>query len=189
MGRVYLILGPKAPELILTDAERAELARLVRRAHGSQALATCARIVLACAKPKATNTAVARPFSVCRPSIIEWRGRFARQRLAGLCDAPRSGAPRTVQDEDVERLLVLTLESQPKHATHWSTRAMAARAGMSQMMVSRVRRAFGLQPHRQETFKLSNDPAFVDKMRDVVGLYLRPPDCALVFCVDEKSQI
>ena len=181
--------GPKAPVLILTDTERAELARLVRRAHGSQALATRARIVLACAEPGATSSAVARELGVCRPSVIEWRGRFAKQRLAGLCDAPRSGAPRTVQDEDVERLLVLTLETQPKCATHWSTRSMAVRAGMSQTMVSRVWRAFGLQPHRQETFKLSSDPAFVDKVRDVVGLYLRPPDRALVLCVDEKPQI
>lgn len=181
--------GPKAPVLILTDAERLELARLIRRAHGSQALATRARIVLACAESGATNTAVARDLGVCRPSVIEWRGRFVAQRLAGLSDAPRSGAPRTVQDEDVERLLVLTLESQPKHATHWSTRSMAARAGLSQTMVSRVWRAFGLAPHRQDTFKLSSDPAFVDKVRDVVGLYLRPPDRALVLCVDEKPQI
>ena len=121
--------------------------------------------------------------------MIEWRGRFAEQRLAGLVDAPRSGAPRTVRDEEVERLLALTLETQPKHATHWSTRSMAARVGLSQTMVSRVWRAFGLQPHRQETFKLSNDPAFVDQGRDVVGLYLRPPDRALVLSVDEKPQI
>lgn len=181
--------GTKSKALTLTAEERVELERLVRRHHSSQALATRARIVLACAEPSATNTAVARELGVCRPSVIEWRGRFAAQRLAGLSDAPRSGAPRTVLDEEIEQLLVLTLESQPRNATHWSTRAMAARAGMSQTMVSRVWRAFGLQPHRQKTFKLSNDPAFVDKVRDVVGLYLRPPDRALVLCVDEKPQI
>jgi transposase len=181
--------GPKLPALTLTADERAELERLVRRHHASQTLATRARIVLACARPGATNTAVARELGVCRPSVIEWRGRFATQRLAGLSDAPRSGAPRIVQDKEIERLLVLTLETQPKNATHWSTRTMAARAGMSQTMISRVWRAFGLQPHRQETFKLSSDPAFVDKVRDVVGLYLRPPDRALVLCVDEKPQI
>jgi transposase-like protein len=127
--------GPRAPAWILTSEEPVELERLVRRAHGSQALATRARIVLACAEPGATNSSVARELGVCRPSIIEWRGRFAAQRLAGLSDAPRSGAPRTVQDEDVERLLVLTLETQPKNTTHGSTRSMAARAGMSQTMV------------------------------------------------------
>jgi transposase len=127
--------GPKLPALTLTADERAELERLVRRHHASQTLATRARIVLACARPGATNTAVARELGVCRPSVIEWRGRFATQRLAGLSDAPRSGAPRTVQDKEIERLLVLTLETQPKNATHWSTRTMAARAGMSQTMV------------------------------------------------------
>ena len=152
--------GPKAAVLILTADERAELARLVRRAHGSQALVTRARTVLACAKPGATSSS-----------------------------SGEAASPSNVQDEDVERLLVLTLETQPKYATHWSTRSMAARAGLSQTMVSRVWRALGLQPHRQETFKLSQDPAFVDKVRDVVGLYLRPPDRALVLCVDEKPQI
>jgi transposase len=121
--------------------------------------------------------------------VATWRGRFAARRLEGLVDAPRSGAPRTIGDEAVERLVALTLEEAPRNATHWSTRSMARRAGMSQTAVSRVWRAFGLRPHRSETFKLSSDPAFVDKVRDVVGLYLAPPDRALVLCVDEKPQI
>src|SRR5215213_4366760 len=114
---------------------------------------------------------------------------FAEHRLEGLVDAPRSGAPRTIGDEAVERLIALTLEEMPKNATHWSTRAMARRAGMSQTAVSRIWRAFGLRPHRAETFKLSSDPAFVEKARDIVGLYLAPPERALVLCVDEKPQI
>ena len=181
--------GPKAKPLHLSVEEEAEPRRWTRRQHGRQALATRARIVLACAAPGATNSAVARDLKVSRPSVIGWRGRFAGQRLAGLSDAPRPGAPRTVGDAEVERLVALTLASQPKETTHGSTRTMAARAGLSQTMVSRVWRAFGLQPHRAETFKLSSDPAFVDKVRDVVGLHLRPPDRALVLGVDEKPQI
>jgi transposase-like protein len=127
--------GPKPLTLVLTPAEEAELARIARRAHGSQVLASRARIILACARPGATNSGVARQLNVCRPSVIAWRTRFAAQRMDALCDAPRSGAPRTMQDEEVERLLVLTLESQPANATHWSSRAMAARAGLSQTMV------------------------------------------------------
>jgi transposase len=121
--------------------------------------------------------------------VATWRRRFAEHRLDGLVDAPRSGAPRSIGDEAVERLVALTLEEAPSHATHWSTRAMARRAGMSQTAVSRIWRAFGLRPHRAETFKLSSDPAFVEKVRDVAGLYLAPPDRALVLCVDEKPQI
>jgi transposase len=145
--------------------------------------------VLACAEPGATNAGVARALGVSRPSVTTWRARFAAHRLDGLVDVPRPGAPRQVGDEQIERLIALTLETQPEGATHWSTRAMARRAGLSQTMVSRVWRAFGLQPHRQETFKLSSDPAFVDKVRDVVGLYMAPPDRALVLCMDEKPQI
>lgn len=150
-----------------------------------------ARIVLACADPQATNTntGIAKRLGISRPSVVTWRSRFNAHRLDGLGDAPRSGAPRKVGDEAIERLITLTLETQPEGATHWSTRSMALRAGMSQTMVSRVWRAFGLQPHRTETFKLSRDPAFVDKVRDVVGLYMAPPDRALVLCVDEKPQI
>jgi len=121
--------------------------------------------------------------------VATWRRRFAAHRLEGLVDVPRPGAPRTIGDEAVERLIALTLEETPANATHWSTRAMAKRAGMSQTAISRIWRAFGLRPHRVEAFKLSTDPAFVAKVRDVVGLYLNPPDRALVLCVDEKPQI
>jgi transposase len=175
--------------LALTEAERAELRRLLRRRGVGQALAQRARVVLACAEPGATNLGVAKALGVSRPMVATWRRRFAEHRLEGLLDAPRSGAPRTIGDEAVERLVALTLEEAPSNATHWSTRAMARRAGMSQTAVSRIWRAFGLRPHRAETFKLSSDPAFVEKVRDVVGLYLAPPERALVLCVDEKPQI
>jgi transposase len=132
---------------------------------------------------------VARALGVSRPSVTTWRARFAAQRLEGLVDALRPGAPRQVGDDEIEHLIALTLETQPDNGTPWSTRAMAKRVGMSQTMVSRVWRAFGLQPHRAETFKLSSDPAFIDKVRDVVGLYMSPPDRALVLGVDEKPQI
>jgi transposase len=181
--------GPKAVALELTDAEHAALENLVRRRNVGQALAQRARVVLACAAPRATNLGVAKALGVSRPTVATWRGRFAAHRLEGLVDAPRAGAPRTIGDEAVERLIALTLEEMPRGATHWSTRSMAKRAGMSQTAVSRIWRAFGLRPHRAETFKLSTDPAFVDKVRDVVGLYLNPPDRALVLCVDEKPQI
>jgi transposase len=181
--------GPKAVPLELTEAERAELRRLLRRRGVGQALAQRIRVVLACAEPGATNLGVARALGVSRETVATWRRRFAERRLEGLVDAPRSGAPRTIGDEAVERLVALTLEEAPKGATHWSTRSMARRAGMSQTAVSRIWRAFGLRPHRAETFKLSSDPAFVEKVRDVVGLYLAPPDRALVLCVDEKPQI
>jgi transposase len=181
--------GPKAIALHLSEHERVELERLIRRRSAGQALVQRARIVLACAEPGSTNAGVARALGVSRPSVATWRARFAAHRLDGLGDAPRPGAPRQVGDEQIERLIALTLETQPEGATHWSTRTMAQRAGLSQTMVSRVWRAFGLQPHRAETFKLSTDPAFVDKVRDVVGLYMSPPDHALVLCVDEKPQI
>jgi transposase len=181
--------GPKAVALELTEAERTELRRLLRRRGVGQALAPRIQIVLACAEPGATNLGVAETLGVSRQTVATWRGRFAEHRLDGLTDAPRSGAPRSIDDAAVERLVALTLEETPRNATHWSTRAMARRAGMSQTAVSRIWRAFGLRPHRVETFKLSSDPAFVDKVRDVVGLYLDPPDRALVLCVDEKPQI
>ena len=181
--------GPKPVELVLTAEERSALEKIARRRKAGQALAQRARIVLACAEPGATNTGVARALGVSRPSVTTWRARFAAHRLDGLDDAPRSGAPRKVGDDEVERLAALTLEERPEGATHWSTRSMAKRAGMSQTMVSRVWRAFGLAPHRSETFKLSSDPAFVDKVRDVVGLYMAPPERAPVLCVDEKPRI
>lgn len=124
-----------------------------------------------------------------RSTVAKWRNRFAEQRLDGLVDEPRPGRPRTVSDEQVEAVITTTLESTPRDATHWSTRSMAAELGLSQSAVSRIWRAFGLQPHRQDSWKLSKDPLFVDKVKDVVGLYLNPPECAVVLCVDEKSQI
>jgi transposase len=131
--------------------------------------------------------AIAERLNVSRQSIITWRQRFLAHRLEGLADAPRSGAPRQLGNEAIEAMITLTLDSQPVGATHWSTRRMAQRVGMSQTIVSRVWRAFGLQPHRSEIFKLSRDPAFVDKIRDVVGLYLNIPDRALVLCIEEKA--
>jgi transposase len=181
--------GPKAVPLELTEAERAELRRLLRRRGAGQALAQRIRVVLACAEPGATNLGVAEALGVSRPTVATWRRRFAEHRLEGLTDAPRSGAPRTIGDEAVERVVAPTLEEAPRGATHWSTRSMARRAGMSQTAVSRIWRAFGLRPHRAETFKLPSDPAFVEKVRDVVGLYLAPPDRALVLCVGEKPQV
>jgi transposase len=178
---------PKA-ELVLSDDERTELTRLSRRRKTAQAIALRARIVLECAAGK-TNTAVAEELGITNVTVGKWRQRFVTSRLDGLNDNPRPGAPRTVTDEDVERVVVLTLESKPPNATHWSTRSMAKRCGLSQSTVSRIWRAFCLQPHREETFKISEDPYFVEKVRDIVGLYMSPPDHALVLSVDEKSQV
>src|SRR5215467_3576409 len=146
------------------------------------------RVVLTCASSK-TNGEIAVAAGVTRQTVGRWRHRFVSKRLPGLLDEPRPGAPRKITDAEVERVIALTLERTPRDATHWSTRAMAKRSGLSQTAVSRIWRAFGLQPHRSETFKLSKDPLFIDKVRDIVGLYLDPPDKALVLCADEKSQI
>jgi transposase len=179
---------PKAP-LTLTDDERQTLERWARRAKTAQALALRAKIVLACAEG-ATNKAVAEQLKVWPQTVTKWRGRFVRQRLEGLSDEPRPGRPRTITDAQVEQVITKTLEEPPpRQDTHWSTRSMASQVGLSQTAVSRIWRAFGLQPHRVQSFKLSADPLFVDKVRDVVGLYLDPPERALVLCVDEKSQI
>jgi transposase len=178
---------PKAP-LILTDEERETLVRWSRRPKSAQALALRARIVLACAEGK-TNKAVAEEVGVWPQTITKWRGRFVRQRLEGLADEPRPGAPRTIADEQVEAVVVATLEELPKEATHWSRALMAKRSGLSKSTVGRIWKAFGLKPHLTDTFKLSTDPQFIEKVRDVVGLYLDPPERALVLCVDEKSQI
>lgn len=183
-----MAMGRPKAELVLTDEERAALEGWLRRRSTPQAWALRCRIILACAGG-ATNKDVAAEVGSTPQAVGRWRGRFVEYRIAGLGDMPRSGGPRTVTDEQVAALVTKTLESAPKGATHWSTRSMAKEAGLSQSTVSRIWRAFGLQPHRSETFKLSTDPYFVDKVHDVVGLYLDPPERALVFCVDEKSQI
>ena len=181
-------LGRPTPPLTLTDDERETLGQWARRPKKAQALAQRARMVLECSKGK-TNTAVAAELRVSQATVGKWRSRFLESRLDGLVDEARPGSPRTVTDADVERVVTLTLETTPKDATHWSTRSMARRSGLSHNTVSRIWRAFALQPHRTETFKLSADPLFIEKVRDIVGLYLNPPDRALVLCVDEKSQI
>ena len=174
--------------LQLTDTDRQVLERWVRRRKTAQALALRARIILAGAQAE-SNTAIAEQLGISRKTVGKWRMRFLHSGIDGLLDEPRPGPPRTITDEDVERVITLTLESQPEDATHWSTRSMAKRSGLSQSAISRIWRAFALQPHRSETFKLSNDPFFIEKVRDIVGLYLNPPDTAVVLCVDEKSQI
>jgi transposase len=174
--------------LVLTAEEKAALERWSRRPKSAQALARRSRIVLECAREE-SNTAVAHKLGITKQTVGKWRSRFLERRLDGLLDEPRPGTPRKVGDEEVERVLTLTLESTPRDATHWSTRSLAAEAGLSRSTVSRIWRAFALQPHRSETFKLSKDPLFVEKVRDIAGLYLNPPDRALVLCVDEKSQI
>jgi len=178
---------PKA-ELVLSGTEREQLMALTLRRKTAQALALRARIVLGCAEGADNKTVAARQ-RVTKQTVGKWRSRFIEQRLDGLLDAPRPGAPRTIDDARVDAVIAKTLESVPAGATHWSTRSMAREAGVSQTAVSRIWRAFGLQPHRQETFKLSSDPFFVEKVRDIVGLYLDPPIKAMVLCVDEKSQI
>jgi transposase len=180
--------GPKPARIELTDDERAQLESWARRRTSAAGLAARSKIVLAAAEGL-SNTEIAARLGVSRPTVTTWRSRFAEHRLDGLVDEPRPGRPRTVTDEQVERLITETLESAPKDATHWSTRSMATHLGMSQSTVSRVWRAFGLAPHKVDTWKLSRDPLFVDKVRDVVGLYLDPPERALVLCVDEKTQI
>ena len=179
---------PKAP-LVLTDDERQTLQRWSRRARSSQALALRCKIVLACAEGQ-TNQAVADQLGIWPQTVAKWRGRFVRGRLEGLSDEPRPGRPRTITDTQVEQVITKTLEEPPpNHDSHWSTRSMARATGMSQTAISRIWRAFGLKPHLVQTWKLSTDPQFIDKVRDIVGLYLDPPQAALVLCVDEKSQI
>jgi len=181
-------MGQKLVPFTLDAAEREALERLVRRRKTAQQVALRARIVLRCAEGHA-NREVAKQLRVHEATVCKWRGRFVRKRLDGLWDEPRPGAPRKVSDATVERIVTMTLESTPSDATHWSTRDLAKRVGVSQSTVSRIWRAFNLQPHRIETFRLSNDPLFVEKVRDIVGLYMNPPDHAVVLCVDEKSQI
>ena len=178
---------PIAP-LSLAAEERERLEEWARRPKTAQALAQRSRIVLACATGR-SNLAVASNLGITHQTVGKWRQRFLERRLDGLLDEPRPGAPRTVTDAQVERVVRVTLESTPADATHWSTRAMAKRCGLSQTMVSRIWRAFGLQPHRVEGFKLSKDPLFIEKLRDIVGLYLHPPERAVVLCADEKAQV
>jgi transposase len=177
-----------APKITLTDEERRILEGYTRRHTTAQALAMRARIVLRCAQGGET-TAIAVEMKLDRNTVGRWRKRFHEKRLNGLLDEPRPGAPRTIADEKVERVIVDTLESKPKGATHWSTRDMAKHVGLSHSTIGRIWRTFGLQPHRSDAFQLSNDPMFIEKVRDIVGLYLNPPESAVVLCVDEKSQV
>jgi transposase len=172
----------------LSTVENSQLVEWTRRSKTAQALALRARIVLGCARGT-SNGEVARVLRVTPQTVGKWRSRFVARRLEGLLDEPRPGTPRKLSDAQVERVIVNTLNQRPRDATHWSTRSLARKLGLSQSSVSRVWRAFGLQPHREETFKLSTDPLFIDKVRDIVGLYLDPPLKAMVLCVDEKSQI
>jgi transposase len=180
--------GPKLKPIVLTAEENERLLEWTRRHSTSQALALRARIVLAC-QHDGSNREIGRQLRVTAQTVGKWRTRFQRARLDGLLDEPRPGAPRTISDSQVERVIAKTLHEKPRNATHWSSRMMAKASGLSQSAVVRIWHAFGLQPHRAETFKLSTDPLFIEKVRDVVGLYLNPPDRALVLCVDEKSQI
>jgi transposase len=179
---------PHAAEIVLTADERAELEGWARRRTSAAGLAMRARIVLAAADGE-TNTVLAHRLGLSITTVRRWRNRFVVDRCDGLLDEPRPGRPRVVGDEQIKELITTTLESAPPDATHWSTRAMAEHLGLSQSMVSRVWRAFGLAPHKQDSWKLSKDPLFVEKVRDVVGLYLDPPERAVVLCVDEKTQI
>ena len=180
--------GPRLTPITLSDDERGKLAAWARRPKTSQRLALRANIVLAAADGE-TNTDIAHDLGVTLPTVGKWRSRFLSQRLDGLADEPRPGPPRTLTDARVEEVVTRTLETKPDHATHWSTRSLANTLGLSQTAVARIWRAFGLKPHLHETFKLSTDPYFVEKVRDIVGLYLNPPDRAIVLCVDEKSQV
>ncbi len=180
--------GRPKQALILTDEERDRLQSLAHRARSQPPLARRARLVLACAEGL-DNKTVARKMRASLGMVGKWRSRFLKARLEGLYDEPRPGAPRQVSDAQVEQVVIQTLESTPRGQTHWSTRGLAKASGLSRMTISRIWRAFGLQPHRSDTFKLSPDPWLIEKVRDIVGLYMNPPDHALVLCVDEKTQI
>jgi transposase len=184
----WIMAGRQLAALVLSDAERTELTSLAARRSAAQALALRARIVLRCATGR-QNKQVAADLQIDQTTVGKWRRRFAEHRIDGLRDEPRSGTPRTIDDARIEAVIVRTLESVPADATHWSSRGMARACGLSVSTVQRIWRAFGLQPHRLGSFKLSTDPDFVAKVRDVVGLYVSPPAHAVVLCVDEKSQI
>ena len=180
--------SPKAVRIELSESEHAELSSRLRRRRVARGDALRAEIVLLAAAGL-TNLAITERLGIARMTVATWRTRFAERRLDGLADEPRPGAPRTVTDEKVSELVTATLETLPAGRTHWSSRGMAKAAGLAPSTVQRIWKAFSLQPHRVETFKLSTDPLFVEKVRDIVGLYLNPPQRALVLCVDEKSQI
>jgi transposase len=181
-------LGRPVAELVLVESERSELVRLTKRARVNRSLAFRARILLACASGL-TNAVVAENLRTTPHTVGKWRKRFVEERLDGLYDEPRVGAPRTITDDDVEAVIVKTLETKPKGRTHWSTRSMAAHVGLSHTTIGRVWRTFGLKPHVARSFKISTDPQFVAKLRDVVGLYMNPPARAVVLSFDEKPQI
>lgn len=180
--------GRPITKLELTPAEQQSLEQTVRRRGAGHLAVLRAKVILWAAKGL-SNTQIVHRTGLSAPTVGKWRQRFLENRTAGLSELPRSGAPRQVSDDQIQQLITLTLETKPKQATHWSTRQMAQRCGVSRQMVSRVWRAFGLKPHRSETFTLSTDPLFVEKVRDVVGLYMDPPGNALVLCVDEKTQV
>lgn len=179
---------PHRTTLVISPHDRAELVRWSRRPKSSHALAQRASIILRCAEGDSNNQ-VARDLRLDNGTVGKWRRRFVTSGLTGLLDEPRTGAPRSIGDDQIEAVVTATLETLPANATHWSTRTMATQMGISHASVRRIWQAFGLQPQRVESFKLSNDPHFIEKVRDIVGLYLNPPDRALVLCVDEKSQI
>lgn len=179
---------PTSAKLVLTEDERRELERLARSRSGKAAVYRRARIILKCSTGL-NDIEVAEELGTTRETVGIWRRRFLSKRLDGLYDEPRSGAPRKIDDDVVEMIIDITLNSKPRNATHWSARLLANETGVSHVSIHRIWRAFGLQPHRSETFSLSTDPQFIEKVRDVVGLYMNPPANALVLCVDEKSQI
>jgi transposase len=181
-------LGRPKVALIVTDDERMRLDSLAHRSRTAPHLARRARIILACAEGH-DNKVVAKRLRMSQTTVCKWRARFLRDRLDGLYDEPRPGAPRRISDAQIEQVIVRTLEATPDGATHWSIRDMAKASGLGRTSVNQIWRAFGLQPHRSETFKLSNDPLLIEKVRDIVGLYMHPPEHAVLFCVDEKSQI
>jgi transposase len=178
---------PKA-ELVLSEQEQADLERLAKRPRTARNLAFRARIIMRCGKGL-PNVEVARQLRVNASTVAKWRRRFVEHRLEGLLDEPRPGAPRKIGDDKIEDVVVATLETTPRGATQWSTRMMAKNSGLSHSTIGRIWRAFGLQPHKTKSFQLSTDPLLIEKVRDIVGLYMNPPDNALVLCTDEKSQI
>jgi transposase len=183
-----MAIGRPTKPLEVTQEEKEKLTMLARRPKSAQALAMRARIVLSC-EEGFSNGVVAKKLHITGATVCKWRERFRVNRLEGLFDEPRPGTPRSVTDAQVEEVVTKTLESMPDNSTHWSTRLMAQKTGLTQTAIVRIWRAFGLQPHRVENFKFSKDPQFVEKVRDIVGLYLNPPDRAIVLCVDEKSQV